>query len=181
MRNPSCLISCSHPGSAGGSACPRAGGTPGRCAPSSTRAYRPLNTRRGARHPRTQRRARARGAVPDRPGERRRTPRRAASNRRCATAEGSELRAARGAVAGETLSVDGPCCLRPCRAPPRARRLCADAGIPGDRRGATAPLLSWLVARLADTKGTLDLKEAKGSARRGARLTASFETASKRR
>ena len=55
-----------------------------------------------------------------------------------ATAEGEELRAARGAVAGEALSIDRPRRRRPCRARSRARRFFADAGIPGDRGSANA-------------------------------------------
>ena len=44
-------------------------------------------------------------------------------HRHRATAEGAELRAARGAIAGEAVSVDRPCRRRACRARARARRL----------------------------------------------------------
>ena len=47
-----------------------------------------------------------------------------------AASEGAKLRAARGALAGEALSVDRPRRRRPRRGCPRARRLFADAGIP---------------------------------------------------
>ena len=53
-------------------------------------------------------------------------------HRGCATAEGAKLRAARRLCTGEALSVDRPRRRRPRRARARARRLFADAGIPGD-------------------------------------------------
>ena len=59
-------------------------------------------------------------------------------HRHRATAEGAELRVARGAVAGEALSIDPPRRRRPCRARSGARRLFADAGISRDRASASA-------------------------------------------
>ena len=46
------------------------------------------------------------------------------------TAEGKELRATRGAVVSEALSIDRPSSRRPCRARARARRFFTDAGVP---------------------------------------------------
>jgi class 3 adenylate cyclase len=63
-------------------------------------------------------------------------------HRHCEGAEGAQFRAARGAVAGEALSVERP--RRRCarRALSRARRLRAEAGVPGDCRSA-------IIARVA--------------------------------
>ena len=57
-------------------------------------------------------------------------------HRHRAAAEGEELRATRGAVAGEALSIYRPRPRRPCGAHAGAGRFFADTGISGDRRGA---------------------------------------------
>ena len=56
-------------------------------------------------------------------------------DRRCAAARNPQLRPARGACARQTLPVDRPPRRRPRRPRARARRLSADAGNAGDRRG----------------------------------------------
>ena len=72
------------------------------------------------------RRPRARGrSLPDR-------------HRRRETARHAQLRTARGAVARQALSIDRPPRRSPRRPRAGARRLCADAGNAGDRRGAGA-------------------------------------------
>jgi hypothetical protein len=55
-----------------------------------------------------------------------------------ATAKGAKLRAARGAVAGEALSIDRSCRRGPCRACTRAPNLFADPGISRERGSADA-------------------------------------------
>ena len=59
-------------------------------------------------------------------------------HRRREAARHAQLRTARGAVAGEALPIDRPPRRRPRRPRARARRLFADAGNAGDRRGAGA-------------------------------------------
>ena len=58
-----------------------------------------------------------------------------ARDRHCARARNPQLRTARGAGARETLPVDRPARRRPRRPRARPRRLSADAGNAGDRRG----------------------------------------------
>src|SRR5262249_9192632 len=59
-------------------------------------------------------------------------------NRHRAAAEGAEFRAARGALAGEVLSLNRPTRRRPCRARVSAQGLFADPGISRDRGSADA-------------------------------------------
>src|SRR5262249_3520194 len=59
-------------------------------------------------------------------------------NRHRAAAEGAEFRAARGALAGEALSLNGPSSRRSCRARVCAQGLFADPGISRDRTSASA-------------------------------------------
>ena len=64
-------------------------------------------------------------------------------DRYCARARNPQLRPARGAVARQALPVDRPARRRPRRPRARPRRLSADAGDAGDRRGAGAARGRW--------------------------------------
>jgi hypothetical protein len=76
-------------------------------------------------------------------------------NRHRAAAEGAEFRAARGALAGEALSLHGPTRRHPCRARICAQGLFAHPGISRDRRSANASQRADVVSQSKDRRPSI--------------------------